>query len=350
VKDKKMSVAVVGGGVIGLSVANELVDRGTRVTLFSPQPIGQITSSVAAAFWAPYWVGDYDRQLAIQTLERLQQLASEGTEGITFVDFEEWMTSDFVESYEENIESTHWWRNLPGINLRIEPMPERRSVRLNGEEIDFPERLRFRSVVARMPDYLAWLERRATESGNMDLQRCWIDSLDELCTQFDQVIHCTGWGAKTLASNDPSTANMKLLAGHVVLLDCPGIENATLFHGKPFDANPIYVVPRQGSVRDVLCGGTAIEVQDLPDVRQPITFRKESVCDDVIQRAKSVIPSLTEGIEVGRGVGFRPVRDSVRIERDPIQQNLIHCYGHGGSGLTLSWGSASRVVSLMRAN
>lgn len=344
-----MNVAVIGGGVIGLSVANALADRGDRITLFSPQPIEQITSSVAAAFWAPYWIGDYDRELAIQTLVKLQQLASEGTDGVTLVDFEEWMTTDFVESFDEHVETTHWWRGLPGINFCREAMPERKSVWLNDDEIEFPERLRFQSVVARMPDYLAWLQRRAIASGQVELRQTWVDSFDELCMQFDTVIHCSGWGAKTLAASDPSTASMRLLAGHVVLLDAPDVKNAILFHGKPFDEQPIYIVPRQGSVRDVLCGGTAIEVHDLPDVRQPITFQKESVCDAVIERAFAAVPSLKQATEVGRGVGFRPVRDSVRIERDQVFENLIHCYGHGGSGLTLSWGSAAKVVSLIES-
>ena len=36
-------------------------------------------------------------------------------------------------------------------------------------------------------------------------------------------------------------------------------------------------------------------------------------------------------------VGLRPARPSVRVERDG---DVVHCYGHGGAGVTLSWGTA----------
>jgi D-amino-acid oxidase len=40
-------------------------------------------------------------------------------------------------------------------------------------------------------------------------------------------------------------------------------------------------------------------------------------------------------------VGFRPTRPEIRVEREG---DVIHNYGHGGSGLTLSWGCAREVL------
>jgi D-amino-acid oxidase len=48
-------------------------------------------------------------------------------------------------------------------------------------------------------------------------------------------------------------------------------------------------------------------------------------------------------------VGLRPFRKSgVRVERDELRdgRTVIHNYGHGGSGFTLSWGCAREVVNL----
>jgi len=48
-------------------------------------------------------------------------------------------------------------------------------------------------------------------------------------------------------------------------------------------------------------------------------------------------------------VGLRPFRRSgVRLERDQLRDGrmVIHNYGHGGSGFTLSWGCAREVVDL----
>ena len=47
---------------------------------------------------------------------------------------------------------------------------------------------------------------------------------------------------------------------------------------------------------------------------------------------------------VGHRVGLRPVRPSVRLE---AEGRVIHCYGHGGAGVTLSWGCADEVTQLV---
>jgi D-amino-acid oxidase len=47
---------------------------------------------------------------------------------------------------------------------------------------------------------------------------------------------------------------------------------------------------------------------------------------------------------VGHRVGLRPVRPAVRLEREG---RVIHCYGQGGAGVTLSWGCAEEVRELV---
>jgi D-amino-acid oxidase len=55
---------------------------------------------------------------------------------------------------------------------------------------------------------------------------------------------------------------------------------------------------------------------------------------------------------VGVAVGLRPVRSAVRLEAETIAPNclLLHNYGHGGAGVTLSWGCAAEVVRLIERN
>jgi len=47
-------------------------------------------------------------------------------------------------------------------------------------------------------------------------------------------------------------------------------------------------------------------------------------------------------------VGLRPCRTGgVRLEWERVGTlQIIHNYGHGGSGVTLSWGCASEVVQM----
>ena len=49
-------------------------------------------------------------------------------------------------------------------------------------------------------------------------------------------------------------------------------------------------------------------------------------------------------------VGLRPGRPEIRLEIEYAVQGppLVHNYGHGGSGVTLSWGCAEETLRLVR--
>ena len=52
---------------------------------------------------------------------------------------------------------------------------------------------------------------------------------------------------------------------------------------------------------------------------------------------------------LSRAVGLRPGRARLRIEEVPGRAlRVVAAYGHGGSGMTLSWGTAERVVAIAR--
>jgi D-amino-acid oxidase len=56
------------------------------------------------------------------------------------------------------------------------------------------------------------------------------------------------------------------------------------------------------------------------------------------------VPALAGARVLKHRVGLRPARPSVRVERDG---DVVHCYGHGGAGVTLSWGTADEVSELV---
>lgn len=60
------------------------------------------------------------------------------------------------------------------------------------------------------------------------------------------------------------------------------------------------------------------------------------------------VSQLTEAQIVGYAAGVRPCRKGgVRLEIEPDEDKLVvHNYGHGGSGITLSWGSAEIAIEL----
>lgn len=45
---------------------------------------------------------------------------------------------------------------------------------------------------------------------------------------------------------------------------------------------------------------------------------------------------------------MRPSRTEVRLEAEKVEgRTVVHNYGHGGAGVTLSWGCAEEVVEIV---
>jgi D-amino-acid oxidase len=99
-------------------------------------------------------------------------------------------------------------------------------------------------------------------------------------------------------------------------------------------------VPRE---KVVVIGGTATEgsYEPRPD---PAT------ADAILARARALVPELARATVVAHRVGLRPARPTVRLEAERVGEGtLVHCYGHGGAGVTLSWGCADDVAALVDA-
>jgi D-amino-acid oxidase len=72
--------------------------------------------------------------------------------------------------------------------------------------------------------------------------------------------------------------------------------------------------------------------------------------DVILARARALVPELARARVVGHRVGLRPTRPSVRLEAQRCEDGtVVHCYGHGGAGVTLSWGCADEVADLVDA-
>jgi len=153
-----------------------------------------------------------------------------------------------------------------------------------------------------------------------------VASLDEL--DADAVVNCAGLGARELAGDDSLVA----VRGQILRVAAPEVREWLLDQSDP--QRLVYVVPR---VHDVVLGGTAEEGAEdrTPD---PATT------DAIRARCAAVIPALRHAPVVGVAVGLRPARPAVRLE---AEGRVVHCYGHGGAGVTLAWGCAGEVAALL---
>ena len=69
----------------------------------------------------------------------------------------------------------------------------------------------------------------------------------------------------------------------------------------------------------------------------------------IVRDITAVFPSLRGARVVAERVGLRPVRPEVRLDAEalPGGRVLWHNYGHGGAGVTLSWGCAREVAAVV---
>jgi D-amino-acid oxidase len=64
----------------------------------------------------------------------------------------------------------------------------------------------------------------------------------------------------------------------------------------------------------------------------------------ILARGRALVPALEHAAIVSHAVGLRPGRSEVRLETVRRPGGIIvHNYGHGGGGVTLSWGCADEV-------
>src|SRR5215217_4311853 len=78
--DAMTDVIVVGGGIVGLTAALRVQQRGARVTVLSADPAPRLVSAVAAAVWYPTHTDADPRVLrwAAATLEEFSRQATDG--------------------------------------------------------------------------------------------------------------------------------------------------------------------------------------------------------------------------------------------------------------------------------
>ena len=75
-----------------------------------------------------------------------------------------------------------------------------------------------------------------------------------------------------------------------------------------------------------------------------------ATADAIVARCTALVPALAGAAVLSHAVGLRPGRDAVRLDAADVGAGrLVQCYGHGGAGVTLSWGCAADVVALVGA-
>ena len=304
-----MRVIVVGAGVTGLSCAVRLAEAGYEVAVFARDLPLETTSAVAAAVWYPYLAAPRDKvaRWSKTTYDELARLA--GAEDSVVL-------RGGVELLRE-ISPDPWWADAVPDLRRIDP------------PAGYADGWTFTSPVVEMPRYLPYLVRRLEAAGGT-LTRA---ALAALPNEADVVVNCTGLGARRMAADD----TLSPVRGQILYVAQPGLSD-WLIADDESTGDVTYVVPRE---HDVVVGGTS----------QPGDWNlstDKATADHILARAAALVPQLGKAEVLGHRVGLRPSRPSIRCETTTTEgRPIVHCYGHGGAGVTVSWGCADEVLALV---
>jgi len=302
---------VVGAGVSGLSSGIRLLQDGWNVTIWSSEFSPNTTSDVAAALWYPFLSAPAEKTdvWGSNTYNVLKKLAIQNDTGVSMTQTYEYFRSsqpdpswkDVVDNFERTNE------NLPS---------------------EYAESFSFVTPIIEMPIYLGWLMKKYDTLGGK-LEKKTISSFDVIKPIFDILINCTGLNSGELLKDE----EVYPVRGQIIRVKAPLTE---MYLDQQIETLA-YIVPRS---TDVILGGVA----------QQGNWSLEQNTEDhdfILNKCASIIPELRNAEIIEDMVGLRPGRTEVRLEKEEIDNLvLIHNYGHGGSGVTLSWGCADEVVEL----
>ncbi|WP_329222598.1 FAD-binding oxidoreductase [Streptomyces sp. NBC_01485] len=307
-------VIVVGGGVIGLTTAVVLAERGLRVRVWTRDPVERTTSAVAGALWWPYHIEPKvtARAWALRSLEVYEKLAErpEAT-GVRLVH------GVLGETDPADVES---WTAGRLTGLR----------RATAHEYGAGTGVRARLPLIDMSTYLPWLRERLLRAGGTVEERTVTDLAE---ADAPVVVNCTGLGARELAA-DPSVRPVR---GQLVVVENPGVD--TWLGSTAPDGTMAHFFPQPGRL---LLGGTA---QDDDWSLEP----DPTVAEAIVRRCAALRPEIAGARILEHRVGLRPARDAVRLERAELPDGrvVVHHYGHGGAGVTVAWGCADEAAELV---
>jgi D-amino-acid oxidase len=318
-------VAIIGAGVSGLTCGVVFVESGYRTAIFAKETGQRTTSGAAAALWFPYDAEPAEKVIpcALETYKTLVDLACEPRTGVSIIELRQF-------SRASEIQIPDWAIPLGAKPIRPSVIPSAVEEPLAVASFGFKSGFALNVPLMDTTIYLDYLAARFVKAGGTINANVPFEKLEDVDQRFDLVINCAGIGACELV-HDP---DLEPHRGQVAIV--PRIENLSCAVVCD-DAPLMYAIPRRN---DCVLGGTNDLSSDLA-VGPATTDRIVDECSRVLNIEKPRV--------LAERVGLRPFRKSgVRLERDRLRdgRTVIHNYGHGGAGFTLSWGCAEEVFDL----
>ena len=353
-------VLVIGAGVSGLTTALCVRQRGYDVVVVADRFAPDLTSVVAGALWEwpPAVCGHHRDEGSLQrsrawcrrSYEAFFALACDSGTGVYVRPAHFYFRQPLEENplelrkVSELQPHVHGFRRGPALIERSGVSPA----------AGVQDAYVYLAPMVDTDTYMDWLLDKVVAAG-CDVRQGHVDGPlvdreQELRRQYgvDAIVNCTGLGAIELTGED-----MYPLRGALVYVHNDGIDmpRVTAAHCMAYDEaiggqNMIFIVPRGA---DLLVLGGLVEPGEWST---DLTLDSYPALREMWQRCVEFLPVLRHTRLYAQRpvrVGLRPARPrNVRLEREPGTR-IVHNVGHGGSGVTFSWGCSEEVADLLEA-
>ncbi|CAM9013373.1 unnamed protein product [Wickerhamomyces anomalus] len=310
-------IVVVGAGVIGLSAAQALCEKGYKVKVvaahFPTDPLNsRYTSPWAGAHYRPFPSKSpkefEESQLTRKTLEYFEKLAVEEPQSsVKFIDGIDYLEEKGL----YNVKAKGYYEGIQD----MKEIPKNQLPK--GVEFG----AKYRTWVLNSPLYIQYLQRKLIFKYGVEFIRTELTSLKQVSQSFPNIIivNASGLGLQYNGGYDPKSY---VIRGQTLLVRAPEghpYEKQTITHQSK-DGLWTFVIPRPLDGGLIVGGTKEIFINGELDIKNI-------------------------------NVGFRPAREGgIRIEIEKVgKQYIVHDYGFGGMGYELSRGSAEEVLKLVES-
>ncbi len=328
--------AVVGSGVIGLTTAIRLTEQGANVRIYARDRPPKTTSNVACALFLPLWIDPKSDNVELSgralswsysSWERFAALEKESLSGIRRIKNYELVMNpreaDEIAGFFSRVSKVY------DVSEEVIAVPRERTL------------IVFETFLIETPSYMEFLVNRC-KANNCEFETRNFESLKGIGDLREEVVfNCLGLGSREIFSDQ----DLMPVKGQISLIDWKHVPPLNVAVGD----NELCLIPRS----DHLILGSLFQTtfrNDKPDVDAHVQLR------DAFRSRGMILPELEETIKsierhepVALLAGLRPVRNGgVRIAREELfGKAVIHNYGHGGSGITISWGTVDAAIGLI---
>jgi glycine oxidase len=339
------SIAVVGGGIIGCSVAWELARRGASVDVFDPRPLGAGATQASAGMLVPYIEG-HDTgpllDLGVRSFEMYDDFVARATvDGATAVEYRqvgtlELATDDSGPMPSGGRANAEW---AAAADLRqLEPAltsacPGARLVPSHGYVVvsGLMEALGNAASACGARVHVG----RGVAGVDLTTDAVRLTFTDGGTLAFDRVVLCAGCWTSAFGPEDAAARAVRPVRGQVVRLRWPGEPLRHIIWGPA-----CYIVPWLDGT--ILVGATSEDVGfDERTTVAGVRDLLDAVCDLLPDAWRATFLEARAGLRPGNADGLPIVGPSPRSDR------LLYATGHYRNGILLAPLTAALVADLL---